>query len=79
MNAFFHELIQAGVYKKSQGRITRQLTWGAIALILGLGLWRLNLTLGGSQWDWVKNLNRSGFHFWLPGLLLLAGLWVGIR
>jgi preprotein translocase SecE subunit len=49
VNAFLQELFHAGVYKRSQGRITRQLTWVAIAVVLALGLWRLSGTLKG--WD----------------------------
>ncbi len=49
MNAFFQELVRAGLYKRSQGRITRQVTWLAAALVLGLGLWQLSGWLQG--WD----------------------------
>ena len=80
MNAFFQELIHAGIYKRSQGRITRQLTWAAIAVTMALGLWRLSLTLKASQWELVKRLNdSSGFRFWLPGVLLVSGLWIAYR
>jgi preprotein translocase SecE subunit len=49
VNAFFQELFRAGVYKRSQGRITRQVTWVAIAVILALGLWQLSGRL--ESWD----------------------------
>jgi preprotein translocase SecE subunit len=49
VNAFFQELVHAGIYKRSQGRITRQLTWVAMAVLVALGLWRLSIGLKG--WD----------------------------
>jgi preprotein translocase subunit SecE len=80
VNAFFQELVHAGIYKRSQGRITRQVTWAAMALTVGLGLWRLSLMLKTSEWQWVKTLvQSSGFHFWLPGVLLVSGLWIAYR
>lgn len=67
---FVQELFQLGVYKKSQGRIARQVTcaviWGAVAVIA----WRLWSTLGG------------GSHWWVMatcGLLLPVGFWLGYR
>ena len=40
---FLRELFQLGVYKRSQGRIARQVTFFAIALVVGLGAWRLSV------------------------------------
>ena len=77
MNAFFQELFHVGIYKRSQGRITRQVTWAAIALTAFLGLWRLSVTLKVTSW--AKGLNEYGFNFWLPGALLVTGLWIAYR
>ena len=38
MGTFFHELVHVGVYKRSQGRITRQVTFAALAVTIALGL-----------------------------------------
>jgi preprotein translocase subunit SecE len=35
------ELLSASVYKPTQGRLARQLTFAALALIIGIGVWRL--------------------------------------
>ena len=58
----FSELFQAGVYKRSQGRITRQVTFAAVAIVVALGLFRLSQALieWGQQWQ-----------YGLPGALLL--------
>jgi preprotein translocase subunit SecE len=35
------ELLSASVYKPTQGRLARQLTFAALALVIGIGVWRL--------------------------------------
>ncbi len=70
MGTFFHELVHVGIYKRSQGRITRQITFASLALVIALGLLRLSSMLAG------KGLE---YQFALPGVLLLAGLWASYR
>jgi preprotein translocase subunit SecE len=70
VSAFIQQLFQTGIYKRSQGRISRQVTFAAMAVILALGLFRLNQTLIESGPAW---------QYGLPGLLLLAGLWFSFR
>ena len=70
VGAFFQELVHVGLYKRSQGRITRQVTFAALALAVALGLWRLSFIMTG------KGL---AYQLALPGVLLLAGLWVLYR
>ncbi len=77
MKAFFNELIRTAIYKRSQGRITRQVTWATLAITMALGLWRLNLELELAEW--AADLRPYGFHFWLPGLLLAIGFWSAYR
>lgn len=69
-NPFFRELLQWNVYKKSQGRITRQVTFAAIAIVVALGGWRLS-TYTLSQQEWI--------HVGLPTVLVLAGWWIAFR
>lgn len=70
MNGFLRELFQGGLYKRSQGRVTRQATFGALALGCLLGAWRLSVVLDeyGRAWQ-----------FGLPAVLLAIGLWVSFR
>ncbi len=70
MVAFFWELFRTGIYKRSQGRIARQLTFGAIAVVVAIGCWRLSETL--DQW-------RTEFRFGVPVALLALGVWVAYR
>jgi preprotein translocase SecE subunit len=41
--------MRVGIYKRSQGRITRQVTFAALALAIAFGLYRLHMALVG--WD----------------------------
>lgn len=70
MGAFFSELLHVGIYKRSQGRITRQVTFASVLAAFALGLMRLSSTLAG------KGL---GYQFVLPGLLLLVCVWATYR
>ena len=71
MNTFIQELFHSGIYKRTQGRITRQVTWAAMAVLLCLGLWRLQQTLPDA-WD-------KGLRYGICSVLLFAGLWIAYR
>ena len=70
MNAFFQELFHIGLYKRSQGRVTRQVTFAAVVVALGAGLWRLSQTM----LDW-----GPAVCYGIPFALLLLGLWAAYR
>ena len=63
------ELLQVGIYKRSQGKITRQTTCITIWITCALGAWRLYDAggLGGP------------YRYAIPAVLLFAGLWFGYR
>jgi preprotein translocase subunit SecE len=70
VTALIQELFQVGLYKRSQGRITRQVTCGALGLAVALGLYRLYTML--VQYNpWL--------HFGVPFVLLLVLGWVAYR
>ena len=77
MNAFFQELLHSGLYKRNQGRVTRQVTFSAIAITVALGFWRLHTTLMFAKW--FEGWKEYGFEYWIPGLLLAGSLWVAYR
>jgi len=70
VGALIQELIHTGIYKRNQGRITRQVTFAALAVALSLGLWQFSQSLMGST---------PAMKFGLPVLLWLIGLWVFYR
>jgi preprotein translocase subunit SecE len=74
VSAFFEEFLRVGVYKRSQGRIVRQVTFGAIAVAILVGLWRMStllLSYTSSIPAWVGYL--------VPGVLAVVGLWAAYR
>ena len=71
MNEFIQELFHSGIYKRTQGRITRQVTWAAMVIVMFLGVWRLEQTLTG-VW-------HTGLRLGVCGGLLLVGVWVAYR
>lgn len=74
--SFLHELFQFDVYKPSQGKLVRQVTFAAIAVTCLLGCWQLMTQLRSS--DWLQDLVPA-VHYVVPGTLLLVGLWVAYR
>ena len=70
------------MYKRQQGRVTRQVTFAAVSLALGLGVWRLAQVLP----LWLGGDASSSFgdelglvRFLVPGLLMAAGIWLAFR
>jgi preprotein translocase subunit SecE len=65
----FRELFRMGVYKKSQGKVTRQVTCAAIWLAFAIGAWRAWVTLGAG----------SNLRYPVSFGMLLIGIWLGYR
>jgi preprotein translocase subunit SecE len=70
VGAFFRELLRVGIYKRTQGRVTRQVTFAALAVVIALGLARLSA---------LEASNGPHMRFGLPGVLLMLGLWACYR
>jgi len=45
VGAFFRELLHIGIYKRNQGRITRQITFAALVVAIAIGLLRFSEVL----------------------------------
>jgi len=67
---FFRELFQLGVYKRSQGRIARQVTAAILGIIVILGAWRLHAYMINFE---------APVQLAVPTVLLLASLWIVYR
>ena len=70
------EFFRADVYKRTQGRIARQVTFAALAAIVSLGVWRLMALVP----VWFGGMGTAGrdyglLRFVLPAALLAIGLW----
>ena len=67
------ELFKLEVYKRSQGRLVRQLTCLAVWVAFTLGAYRSNRSL---MLDWHTSPQVA---YGISGLILIAGLWLGYR
>jgi preprotein translocase subunit SecE len=90
VGTLWRDLLSFAVYKRNQGKVTRQVTFAVLAVTLAAGVWRLSQllpvwfagvgeaamssTAGGSLAPDVGVL-----RFLVPGLLLAAGLWFAFR
>ena len=70
MGAFVQELFRVGVYKRNQGRIARQATFAALAVIVALGAWSLSESFQDKH---------PVVHYLVPFVLLVAGAWASFR
>lgn len=69
LNGFWRDMFQIGLYKRNQGRVTRQLTFAALALIVGLGAWRLYEFFAPNAFT----------NYGVPWFLGIAGVWLSFR
>jgi preprotein translocase subunit SecE len=70
VNSLWGEIFQAGLYKPSQGRVTRQVTCGSLWAAFAIGAYQAYWALYefGEVW---RNV--------LPLVLLIAGFWASYR
>ena len=73
MAAFMAELFRLNLYKRSQGRFVRQVTFAVLAVIIALGAWRLNVWLEGRA-DADRQLG-----YVVPLGVLVLGWWIIFR
>lgn len=68
-NSFVGEIFHVGLYKPSQGRITRQVTCAVLWIVISLASLRLYQTLyDAGVWQYVG-----------PMILLVVGFWAAYR
>jgi len=70
LSGLMQEIVRAGVYKRSQGKITRQVTFGALFIAIALGCWQLSLV-----WSGMGGL----YQYAIPSALVLLGGWFCYR
>jgi preprotein translocase subunit SecE len=70
VSSMWRELLSAGIYKRSQGRIARQITFAVLLVVFAIGAYRLNDFLAGNalQWRWGG-----------AGAVLVLGFWISYR
>ncbi|MFT5522195.1 MAG: preprotein translocase subunit SecE [Pirellulaceae bacterium] len=68
---FLQGLFQLAPYKPSQGRVVRQVTWLAMAIVAALAAFQLYIAFGGTG----GGMKASG----LAALVCAIGCWLGFR
>lgn len=70
MTALFQEMFRTGLYKRSQGKVTRQATFATIALVIALGCLRMMQVLVDSA---------PPVRYGVPAVVFLVGCWICYR
>ena len=71
-NMLLGELFQAGLYKRTQGRVTRQITFAVSAIVFALAAWRFQVTFQPS-------FSSNTTSYMIAMAILLGGLWFSYR
>lgn len=71
LNLLMSEFLKPDLYKRSQGRLARQITCATIWVVVALGCWRL----------WATGLAQQqlAVQYSVPAVLLVIGMWIGYR
>ena len=83
--SFRQELFQFGLYKRNQGRIARQVTFAAMAMIIGLGVYELKGVLEqNDSFAWLLRLaglarSQALLALLVPIGIFCVGLWLSYR
>jgi preprotein translocase subunit SecE len=70
VNAFFQELFRVGLYKRTQGRIARQVTFAAVAVSILAGAYQ--------AYGYMITMSQAS-RLAIPSVMMLAGIWVAYR
>lgn len=69
LNGFWRDMFHLGIYKRNQGRITRQLTFAALAILVGVGAYRMSLFFADTAFG----------QYGIPWVLCAIGVWLSFR
>lgn len=67
----WRELFSLGVYKRSQGRLARQITFASIVVLVAFGCWSLH--------NYLVSRVEIGTRYGVSLAVLVAGIWIGYR
>jgi preprotein translocase subunit SecE len=85
-----HELLKTDIYKRSQGRIVRQVTFFAIWLAFALAAWRIHVYMHAVLANYLNALLARymtavpaslpmGVAYAVPLVILIGGFWISFR
>jgi preprotein translocase subunit SecE len=70
VEAVMRDLFSFGLYKRNQGRIARQATFAALAVLVGLGGWSLSA---------YSQEYGKAWQYYVPMALVAIGVWASFR
>jgi preprotein translocase subunit SecE len=76
VSGFVQELARVGLYKRTQGKVTRQVTAATLFVTIALGCWQLLVVL--KTWSWLQ-ARSTGLEYAIPGALVALGAWLSYR
>jgi preprotein translocase subunit SecE len=82
--SMWSELFQFGVYKRSQGRIARQVTFFVLVILIAVGSWSLSRSLNPAWllgWTGIElsgNTNDA-LRYGIASAVLAIGVWFSFR
>jgi preprotein translocase subunit SecE len=82
---FIQELFRVGLYKRSQGRIARQVTFAALAILVALAGWSLygyySAHMEVVTGETAQTAHQSGIigRYVIPWVVVIVGLWASFR
>ena len=79
MGAFVQELFRFALYKRSQGKIARQVTFAALGVIIGLAAWCLNDYYAGRDTTQETSSREIVTEYGVPLTVLIVGIWASFR
>jgi preprotein translocase subunit SecE len=79
VGAFVQELFRFNLYKRSQGKIARQVTFAALAVIIGLAAWCLNDYYAGRDTTQETTSREIVTEYVGPLTVLIVGIWASFR
>lgn len=71
-SSFWTALLQVGLYKRTQGRLVRQLTAGAILTAVLLSAWSMSIHLLGE-------VEPAWLQWFIPAVVAAVGAWAAYR
>jgi preprotein translocase subunit SecE len=73
-------VLSVSLYKRNQGRVARQVTFAALAVIVGTGAWRLSQIVSATAaGESGGGADLGVVRFLVPGAMIAAGLWLCFR
>jgi preprotein translocase subunit SecE len=73
-------VLSVSLYKRNQGRLARQVTFAALALVLGVGAWRLaQIVTSMASGDSSGAADLGVVRFVVPGAMIAFAAWLSFR